>query len=232
MENNNIKIGEKIFNFLVAAEESADATAMIRALGFDIEGKTMRGFNAAASPLTGKIYLGRECYEKLSRKEQMAVLAHEIGHLRAEGGMPKLELKYGIMGFAGVVMMESTSAVTIAAIEKFGLLRGGSSLIDSVKYDWKNNRRNLLIVMGIFSGLFFGGLSLTVFAGMKNKAMNHAAEFVADEFAKSLGFGPELASALKKLVEGNGMKLTHKDSVTHPATVERIIRLTMTALAA
>jgi Zn-dependent protease with chaperone function len=51
----------------------------------------------------------------------------------------------------------------------------------------------------------------------ERRRLLHAQEFQADDFAKSLGLGQELANALRRFPE--------EASPTHPSTRERVARL-------
>lgn len=193
---------------------------------------TMGGEGSVVAVTTGLLI-------RLNREELKAVVAHEIGHLRNK---------------------DTTKAVQVAAmiaalgcILEVGLrmvLEGGGSNRNNDKDDDDDEQDSSLSLGIIFC--MTGALSYSI-ASLLRLASSRSAEYDADQFAKTLGLGGALASALEKIdnesYERDAQSLgkasgafahsyisnppTRENSLinlfgllrTHPATSERVARL-------
>jgi len=131
----------------------------------------------------------------LTADEVQAVVAHEVGHVRNQDMGRSLQTA-AMLGGLGAIM----------SVGDF-LTR-----IDRPVYDDDDDEGGSLFALGWV--LYFSGMLSYAFGFLLRAGNSRAREFEADAFAKSIGAGPDLASALLKLAEfGKGNKVERENGV-------------------
>ncbi len=154
---------------------------------------------------------------ELSDRQLRGVLAHELSH---HLGLHTVAITIGHWLSGPVVLLARIGFffgnVSQAAAQSFGRR---SPLIESV---------------GVLAAAVFRGVDLVLSAALRAgdalaNVVGHSSEFEADKRAAALGFGPELASALRAvLATGSGARpigWRGRLAASHPAARTRVARI-------
>lgn len=154
----------------------------------------------------------------LSDHEICGVLAHEVGHLIHKDTDLILIVAVGNFLVTAVLFIYRTIFNLIHALA-------------SIRGDLHDSLGGLIcsFLLKVFVNLLFSavmwvwtkiGILLCMYSSRRN-------EYMADAFAKKLGFGETLASALEKTADGNGVKggLWAALRASHPPVRQRIQKL-------
>lgn len=129
----------------------------------------------------------------LTEKEVRAVLAHEAGHLRNQDVGRNLVIAAMVSGLGFIMSIGDWLLYNT---------RGSRQSYNVDKVDEKNDSKKDDFVSRIAAAsliLYVTGAASYALATLVRLSSSRTAEFAADDFAKSIGAGPDLAAALQKL---------------------------------
>ena len=169
---------------------------------------------AMGSNETGVVVVTQGLLNTLEHDEVRAVIAHEVGHIRNEDTDINIQLFSMLLPLYLLSVFEETISL-IAGIIEFKL---AMFVFEMFVRDQKNNKSvrwgavglalsivGVVVTYSLFSllrlALYFVLSTVWGVGSLLRLDFFHTAEYEADAFAKSIGEGPALASALSKISE-------------------------------
>jgi len=173
------------------------------------ESKTINAFAVGRKTVT----LTRGAMESLRPEELKGLMAHELGHMASGDSIARVVTIVGNGLFSVIVLVCKIVMVVFGVIAAL----------------WSKKYLLSLIISFIVHLLFSYSVTAFLFMGDILLALNSRyREYLADDYAYSIGFGEELKESLYQLNQLNmGGKQTLKDWLksSHPHTTARIARL-------
>lgn len=156
-----------------------------------------------------RIVLFDTLIEQLSTEEIVGVLAHEIGHYKRH---------HIILSMAGGML------TTLVMLYLFNLVIGSDSIAAAAGASQASFHLNLAVFSLIFT-------PVSIVMDIVSNAISRRHERQADEFARANGYGPAVASGLKKMTAKSLGSLTPHPVVvfishSHPTLLQRVEALT------
>ena len=154
---------------------------------------------------------------ELDDAELRGVLAHELSH---HLGLHTVAITVG-----------HWVSVPVVALAKIGFFF--ENVAQAAAQSW-GRRSPLIEVVGVLAAALFNGIGWVFTAALRGgdalgNYVGHASEFEADKRAVAMGFGPELARALRAvLARGSGRRpigLRGRLAASHPAARTRVARI-------